>query len=336
MMKSLQFFAPAGLENLKLRDVPDPGQPAPDEIRVRILASSLNGHDYNVAVGRLPVRDGRILLTDGAGIVEAVGSAVTEFSVGQSVVSTFFPDWRHGIAPVTDFSRTPGDGIDGHGVETVVRPAAWYTRVPYGWSMVQAATLPTAGLTAWRAIAVEGAVRPGDTVLVLGTGGVSLFALQFAKRMGARVIVTTSSDEKCERALQYGADAAVNYRAHTDWGAEVRRLTDGAGVDVVVETGGPGTLPQSIIAASTGARIVLVGVLTGIQGVVPTVALMAKQIQLYGITVGHREAQLAMIRALDTMGILPIVDNVFPLDEIVAGFRHQESGRHFGKIGIEI
>jgi NADPH:quinone reductase-like Zn-dependent oxidoreductase len=335
-MKALQFFAPAQLDCLRIRDIDDPGEPGPTEVRIRILSSSLNGHDYNVALGRLPVAEGRILLTDGAGIVEAVGSNVREFGVGDLVVSTFFPDWKYGNAPQTDFSRTPGDGIDGHGSEIVVRPANWYLHAPRGWTAQQAATLPTAGLTAWRAVVDEGRVQPGHTVLVLGTGGVSLFALQFAKQMGARVIVTSSSDEKLEFAKQCGADGTVNYRSHPQWAAEVRRLTDGQGVDLVVETAGPGTLPQSISAVRTGGRIVLVGVLTGIQGAVPTVALMAKQIILSGITVGSHEQQRAMIRALESTDALPVIDAEYPLTEIGNAFRHQESGAHFGKIVINI
>jgi NADPH:quinone reductase-like Zn-dependent oxidoreductase len=335
-MKALQFFAPGGIESPQIREMADPGAPGPNEIRVRVQASSLNGHDLNVALGRLPVADGRILLTDGAGIVEAVGEGVTDFQVGWSVVSTFFPDWRSGIAPRSDFQRTPGDGIDGYGTEVVIRPAGWFTRVPEGWNAQQAATLPTAGLTAWRAIVAEAAVQAGETVLVLGTGGVSIFALQLAKKRGARVIVTSSSDEKLAKAASLGADATVNYRTNPEWEAEVLRLTEGRGVDVVVETGGPGTLPQSIGAAAIGARIVLVGVLTGIQGVVPTVALMSKQIKLTGVTVGSYAHQVEMIHDLDAMDFKPVIDSAFSLDQISLALQHQQGGQHFGKISILI
>lgn len=334
-MKALTFRSPGGLDNLAFTDVNDPGAPAAGEIRVKVQASSLNGHDYNVAVGRLPVKDGRILLSDGAGVVEAVGAGVSGLAVGDAVVSTFFPDWQQGDAVQAGFARTPGDGLDGHGVAAVVRPATWYTPAPRNWSAAEAATLPTAGLTAWRALVTEGQVKAGDDVLVLGTGGVSVLALQLAKKMGARVIVTSSSDEKLERARQLGASLTVNYRQHPDWGAEVRKLTGGRGVDLVVETAGPGTLPQSIDATRIGGRIVLVGVLTGIAGQVPTVALMGKQLKLHGITVGSRQDQLDLIRALDAMEIRPVIDARYPLAEIVQAFRLQESGRHFGKICIE-
>jgi len=336
MMKALQFFAPGGIESPQIRELADPGSPGPNEVRVRMQASSLNGHDLNVALGRLPVADGRILLTDGAGVVEAVGNDVTDLAVGRNVVSAFFPDWRSGIAPRSDFSRTPGDGIDGYGTEVVIRPAAWFTRIPEGWSTQQAATLPTAGLTAWRAIIAEASVQAGETVLLLGTGGVSIFALQMAKKRGARVIVTSSSDDKLANAISLGADATVNYKKTPEWAEEVRRLTEGRGVDVVVETGGPGTLPQSIQAAAIGARIVLVGVLTGVQGQVPTVALMSKQIKLTGVTVGSYAHQVEMLHDLDTMGFEPVIDRAFSLDDVTLALQHQQGGQHFGKVSILI
>ncbi|RYE71967.1 MAG: NAD(P)-dependent alcohol dehydrogenase, partial [Oxalobacteraceae bacterium] len=207
---------------------------------------------------------------------------------------------------------------------------------PQGWTALQAATLPTAGLTAWRALTINGGIKPGNHVLILGTGGVAIFALQMAKRMGAKVIVTSSSDDKLERARSCGADITVNYRTHKEWGAEVLRLTEGRGVDLVVETAGPGTLPQSIIACRTGGRIVLVGVLTGIAGAVPTAAIMGKQLSLQGITVGSKNDQLEMIEALDVMGIVPVIDREFELDDIINAYRHLESGQHFGKIAISI
>ena len=173
-------------------------------------------------------------------------------SIGDRVVSTFFPDWQQGDAQLATFARTPGDDLDGYGVEMVVRPANWFTHVPRDWSLAEAATLPTASLTAWRALVVEGQLRAGQDVLVLGTGGVSVFALQLAKQMGARVIVTSSSDEKLERARGLGADFFVNFRRHENWSATVLELTKGRGVDLVVETSGPGTLPQSIQATRIG------------------------------------------------------------------------------------
>lgn len=324
-----------GISKLERAQTPDPGLPTAKELRVKICANSLNAHDLNVAVGVLPVEDGRIMMSDGTGIVEAVGAGVTDFAVGDRVVSTFFPDWQGGDAPLATFARTPGDGLDGYGVEMVVRPASCFTHMPHHWSFTEAATLPTAGLTAWRALALEGQLKAGQDVLVLGTGGVSIFALQFAKQMGARVIVTSSSDEKLERALGLGADFGVNYRRHEDWSEAVLKLTKGRGVDLTIETAGPGTLPQSMKATRIGGHIVIVGVLTGIAGQVPTVALMARQQTLHGITVGSRAHQLEMIRALDRMDLRPVIDATYPFAKIVDAFQFQESRQHFGKVCIE-
>jgi NADPH:quinone reductase-like Zn-dependent oxidoreductase len=334
-MKAIKYRSPGGFSNLDIAETEDPGLPATNEVRVRMHASSLNGHDYNVALGILPVEDGRILMSDGAGIVEAVGTGVSDLAVGDHVVSTFFPDWQQGDAPQATFARTPGDGLDGYGVEMVTRPAHWFTHMPRDWSFTEAATLPTAGLTAWRALAVEGQLKAGQDVLVLGTGGVSVFVLQLAKQIGARVIVTSSSDEKLERARGIGVDFGVNYRRNESWSEAVLEFTKGRGVDLVVETSGPGTLPQSMKATRIGGHIVLVGVLTGIAGQIPTVALMGRQQTLHGITVGSRAHQLEMIRALNTMGLRPMIDVTYPFAKIVEAFQFQESGRHFGKICIK-
>jgi NADPH:quinone reductase-like Zn-dependent oxidoreductase len=327
--------APGGLDRLELADRPDPGQPGPGEIRVALHASSLNFHDYGVAAGKVPAEDGRVLMADGAGVVEATGPGVTEFIPGDSVVSCFFPDWQDGPPTIGNFSRTPGDGIDGFAQEHVVLPATAFTRAPTGFSHVEAATITTAGLTAWRALVVDGGLKPGDTILALGTGGVSIFALQIAKMAGARVIITSSSDEKLERARALGADETINYRRQEDWGARVRDLTGGRGVDHVVEVGGPGTLAQSIKAVRVGGHISLIGVLTGRAGEVPTAVLMAKQVRLQGLIVGNRRQQQDFVRALDGGALRPVIDRSFRLDELADAFRHEESGGHFGKIGVE-
>jgi len=328
----IKYKAPGGIEGLSIDEADDPGAPGPNEIRVRIHGSSLNGHDYNVARGIMPVAEGRVLMSDGAGEVEAVGSDVNEFAVGDHVVSTFFPDWQRGDAPRASFARTPGDGIDGYAAEVVLRPANFFTRMPRNWTFTEAATLPTAGLTAWRAIAILGKLQADQRVLVLGTGGVSIFALQFAKSRGARVIVTSSSDEKLEHAQAIGADFGVNYRRHENWSSKIMEWTDGRGVDLVVETGGPGTLPESMKATRIGGDIVLVGVLTGVQGQIPTAALMGRQQTLHGITVGSTDHQKEMIDALDTMDLHPVTETCFALTEIRDAFRLQESQQHFGKI----
>ncbi|YCH23547.1 NAD(P)-dependent alcohol dehydrogenase [Pseudomonas sp. D1-3] len=336
-MKAVVVRTPAGLNNIDVVDIADPGQPGPGQIRVALHASSLNFHDLLVANGSSPTADGRVLMADGAGMVEAVGEGVGEFQVGDHVVSGFFPQWPDGDpgAPVSHFAGTPGDGIDGFAAQYAVRAASAFTHAPRGWSHAEAATITTAGLTAWRALVVDGGLKAGDSVLVLGSGGVSIAALQIARMMGASVIATSSSDEKLERLRQLGADHTINYRQTPDWGKRVLELTDGRGVDQVVEVGGPGTLAQSITAVRVGGHIDLIGVLTGRQGEVPTALLMAKQVRLQGLIVGSRRHQQDYVRALEQSGVRPILDQSFPLEKLADAFRLQESGRHFGKIVVE-
>jgi len=329
-MKAIELRAPGGLDRLQPVDLPDPGQPQAGQIRVRLHASSLNYHDYGVVRGARPIADRRIPMSDGAGVIEAVGDGVTQFRPGDRVVSGFFPTWLDGPPTVGDFSTVPGDGIDGYAREAVVCDQHAFTRAPRGYTHEQAATLTTAGLTAWRALVVNGGLKAGDVVLTLGTGGVSIFALQLAKAMGATVIITSSSDEKLERARALGADITLNYREHPDWGKRVYELCGGA--DHIIELGGAGTLPQSIGAVRIGGHIALIGVLTGRAGEIPTGALMAKQARLQGLIVGSRREQLDFVRALEATGVVPVVDRVFALDRIADAFRLQEAGGHFGKI----
>ncbi|MBA6117081.1 MULTISPECIES: zinc-dependent alcohol dehydrogenase family protein [Pseudomonas] len=335
-MKAITLRQPAGLANLILTNLADPGAPAAGEIRVRIHASSLNAHDLGVVTGRLRTAEGRIPMSDGAGIVEAIGEGVTAFAVGDAVVSTFFPTWLDGGPTLADFSTTPGDGADGYAREIVVRPAQWFTHAPQGYSHAEAATLTTAGLTAWRGLAVDYSLKAGDTVLVQGTGGVSIFALQFAKQMGAKVIATSSSDEKLEKARALGADHLINYKRDADWAAKVLEITSGRGVDNIIEVGGPDTLGQSIRACRIGGHIALIGVLTGFAGQVPTAELMRRQQTLQGLIVGSRRHQIDMIRAIDANGIKPVIDRTFALEEIADAFRHQAAGKHFGKVCLSI
>ncbi|TXN04601.1 NAD(P)-dependent alcohol dehydrogenase [Methylobacterium sp. WL103] len=334
-MKTIACGGALGLDGLSIVDGLDPGAPGAGEVRVRIHASSLNFHDLAVVTGRMKTAPGRVPMSDGAGIVEAVGAGVADLSVGDRVVSTFFPHWIDGEPTVADFSTTPGDGVDGYAREVVVAPASGFTRAPAGYSHAEAATLTTAGLTAWRALVANGGLKAGDSVLVLGTGGVSIFALQIAQAMGATVIATSSSDAKLERARGLGADHLVNYRTRPDWGMAVRDLTGGRGVDHVVEVGGAGTLAESIVAARVGGHIALIGVLTGPAGPVPTAALMARQQRLQGLIVGSRRLQQQMIRGLEATGLRPVIDRSFALDDIAEAFRLQQAGGHFGKIALE-
>lgn len=334
-MKAIKVRAPGGLDRLELTQIGDPGAPGPGEIRVRLHANSLNFHDLAVASGWIPTADGRIPMADGAGVVEAVGPDVTGFAPGDAVVSCFFPQSPDGPRRVGDFSGTPGDGVDGYAREAVVRPAGWFTRAPRGFSHAEAATITTAGLTAWRGLVVEGQLKAGDAVLVLGTGGVSIFALQIAKAMGAVVIATSSSDEKLERLTALGADHVVNYKATPAWGRAVRDWTGGRGVDHVIEVGGPGTLPQSIEAVALGGRIALIGVLTGMAGETPTALLMSRQARIQGLIVGLRAEQEDFVRGIEAMGLRPVIDRTFALEAMADAFRHEQAGRHFGKICLE-
>ncbi|MBD1553059.1 zinc-dependent alcohol dehydrogenase family protein [Pseudomonas typographi] len=336
-MKAITVRTPGGLDHLALSDLPDPGQPGAGQIRVALHATSLNFHDLLVANGSSPTADGRVLMADGAGVVEAVGPGVAEFKPGDHVVSGFFPHWLAGSAftEVGNFGGTPGDGIDGFACEFAVRAATDFTHAPKGWSHAEAATITTAGLTAWRALVGDGRLKAGDTVLTLGTGGVSIAALQIAKMMGARVIISSSSDAKLERARQLGADETINYRSQPQWAEQVQALTGGRGVDHVIELGGPGTLAQSIKAVRVGGHISLIGVLTGRQGEVPTALLMAKQVRLQGLIVGNRRQQQAYVAALEQAGVRPVIDRTFALEQLADAFALQASGEHFGKICVQ-
>ncbi|GAA5234405.1 NAD(P)-dependent alcohol dehydrogenase [Verticiella sediminum] len=331
-MKAIQLQHPGGLDHLRLVELPSPGAPKAGEIQVRVHASSLNYHDLGVVTGHARAEDGRIPMADGAGVVTAVGPDVTEFAVGDNVVSCFFPHWQAGRAVPSTFQTVPGDGVDGFARERVNMPVQAFTAAPKGYSHEEAATLTTAGLTAWRALVVDGRIQAGDTVLVLGTGGVSIFALQMAKSMGARVIATTSSDAKQARLLALGADQVVNYKDQPEWGDVVLAATGGRGVDIVVEVGGPGTLPQSIRACAAGGHIALIGVLTGFAGSIPTVEMMRKQQTLRGLIVGSREHQQDMVRALENFRWRPVIDSSYPLEQMAEAFAHQKTAKHFGKI----
>jgi NADPH:quinone reductase-like Zn-dependent oxidoreductase len=330
-MKVIQVPQPASLDSLRLVDCDQP-TPSFGEILVRVRASSLNFHDYAVVAGMLPVDDGRIPMSDGAGQVEAVGEGVTSFAVGDRVMSTFFPGWPGGPVSLERTQGVPGDHINGFAAEYVCMPASAFTAMPRGYSFEEAATLPCAALTAWRALFVVNDIRPGTTVLTQGSGGVSVFALQMAKAAGARVISTSSSDEKLAKLTELGADHVINYRETPEWGAKVLELTDGLGVDEVVEVGGPGTLPQSITAAKVGGNISLIGVLTGWGGEVPTSVAMWKNVSISGITVGSHDHQRDMTRALEAASFKPVIDSSFPLENISDAFKFQESQKHFGKI----
>ena len=275
-------------------------------------------------------------LSDGAGEVIAVGDDVSALKPGDNVVSTFYPGWLSGDMTSDTRRDIPGDSFDGFASEYVCMPAHAFTKAPAGFTHLEAATLTCTGVTAWRGLVMCGKVKPGDTVLILGTGSVSLFALQFAKAAGARVIATSSSEEKLERLKRLGADSVINYKAVSDWGGKARDLTNGRGVDQVIEVGGPATLAQSIAACRTGGHIALVGVLTGFAAEVSIPALFSNQIRISGISIGSRADQEDMIRAIEVNRLKPVIDSSFPLHDIAAAFSHYETQQHFGKVCLEV
>jgi len=334
-IKTIYVQAGGGFDNV-IVGTSQPKAPGAGEITVRIRASSLNYHDLGVVSGAMPPNERRIPMSDGAGEVTAVGAGVEEFNIGDHVVSTFFPDWLDGEPLQAGFGRTPGDGIDGFAREQVTLPATAFTRAPRGYSHAEAATLTTAGLTAWRALFEYGRLKSGETVLVQGTGGVSIFALQLAKLAGARVIATSSSTAKLDKLKTLGADAVINYREDPEWEKTVRRLTDNRGVDHVIEVGGPATLAQSIVASRVGGQIAVIGVLSGRTSQLPLGQALSRQVRLQAMLVGSRRQQQDFVRAIEATGLRPVIDRHFPLEEIVAAFQYQASAKHFGKIVLDI
>ena len=332
---AIRLHAPASLDKLVPTRI-EARDPGAGKVLVRVRASSLNYHDYLVVTKPGLVSDGRIPLSDGAGEVVKVGAGVTTWKPGDRVLSTFFQDWADGEPEIAaGFGSVPGDGIDGYACEYAVVPEQALTFFPKSYSFEEAATLTCAGVTAWRALFVEGQLKPGDTVLVQGTGGVSIFALQLAKAAGATVIATSSSDEKLERLRALGADHLINYRSSPNWGELAARIA-GRGVDHVIDVGGAGTLAQSLAAVRNRGHISVIGVLTGFEGPVPTAQILFQQARVIGITVGSRRHQLDLVRACEALSLKPVIDRSFPLMDLANAFRYQERGAHFGKICITI
>jgi NADPH:quinone reductase-like Zn-dependent oxidoreductase len=334
-MQAVRLKGPASVANLCLIEE-SPPQPNAGEVLVRLRASSINPHDDFVVRGVIPSAAGRVPLSDGAGEVVACGERVTELQVGDAVVSTFWPYWQSGEITLANRRDIPGELVDGYAREYACVPAHALTRAPKGYSHAEAATLPCAGVAAWRGLVTQGKVKPGDTVLVMGSGSVSLFALQFAKAAGARVIATSSSEAKLEKLKQLGADELINYRSTPDWGEQSKALTDGRGVDHVIEVGGPATLAQSMAACRLGGHIALIGVLSGFAGELLIPALFSAQIRVSGISVGSKTDQEDMIRAIEVNRLKPVIDRSFALNQIAAAFEYYQAQRHFGKVSIAI
>lgn len=324
-----------GFENVALVTRPDPA-PGPGEVLLRVRAASLNYRDLLIAKGlynpNLPLP--RVLGSDGAGEVVAVGTGVSRWKPGDRAIGCFFQNWTDG--PISDAATRSTLGGDREGVlaEYAVLSEAGLVSMPESLSFEEAATLPCAAVTAWNALA-QAHCGPGKTVLVQGTGGVSLFALQFAQALGAKVLITSSSDEKLARALSLGADAGANYKTTPDWEKWARQQTDGQGVDIVVEVGGAGTLERSAKAVRIGGFLALIGVLTGL-GTFNPMNILMKAITLQGIFVGSRAMFEAMNAFIVKSGIRPVIDRTFPLAQTRDAMRHLESGSHFGKVVVTI
>ncbi len=324
-----------GIEGLRLVETPVP-QPGPGEILVDVQALSLNYRDLLVIQGAynpkltLPA----VPVSDGAGVVAAVGPDVSRVRVGDRVMSHFVADWQDGPYRHEYLGTalgTPGPGL---AAEQVVLPETAVLPLPKGYDYAQAATLPIAALTAWSALVTVGQAEAGQTVLTLGTGGVAIFALQLARLMELNVIITSRSDAKLARCRELGATHTINYATRTDWDQAVLELTGGVGVDLTVETAGPGTLDQSMKATRAGGRIALLGALTGRCGAVTTGLILMKRLNIHGIMVDSRRAFEDLVRFVERWNLRPVIDRRYAFDQLPEALRCMEAGEHFGKIVV--
>jgi NADPH:quinone reductase-like Zn-dependent oxidoreductase len=335
-MKVFEIRNSFSIDNLASAERHEPS-PGHGQAVVKVRAASLNYRDLLIIKGiynpKIPLPF--VPFSDGAGDVVAVGEGASRVKVGDRVAGIFMQTWLAGEVTEDRAKSALGGGASGMLAEYVLLNEDGLVHVPEHLTYEEAATLPCAGVTAWHAV-IEGGVRPGESVLLLGTGGVSLFALQFARMAGARVIITSRNDEKLTRAKKIGAMDSINYEAVPEWGDHVRKLTDGAGVDLVVEVGGAGTLPQSLRAVRMGGRISLIGVLSGSEGEINPRSITMKKIRVQGIFVGSREMFEAMNRAVSLHQLHPVIDRIFPFEDARDALRYMESGAHFGKICIKV
>jgi len=334
-MRAYQLAQATGIDALVKVDLPTP-KPGPRQILVKVAACSLNFRDLAIVLGtyRMPTKPDLVPLSDGAGEVVEIGSGVTRAKVGDRVAGCFFQRWVAGPPKIDTHSSALGGSIDGMLREFVVLEEDGAVKLPTHLSFEEGATLPCAAVTAWHALVEHAHIVAGQSVLVQGTGGVSIFSLQLAQLMGARVIVTSSSDKKLARAKQLGAAHGVNYRANPEWEKAVVELSDG-GVDHVVEVGGPGTLAQSLRAIRIGGKITLIGVLSGAADINPML-IFSRRANVQGISVGSAHMFEAMNRAIAADSLKPIIDKVFSFDDTQAAYRYLQSAQHFGKIVVRM
>jgi NADPH:quinone reductase-like Zn-dependent oxidoreductase len=338
-MRALNVSQPWGLDAVKVVEVPDP-TPGPGEVLVRMRAVSLNYRDLlmvNGMYGRGAATSNDVItpFSDGCGVVEAVGPGVTRFKTGDRVATLFFQNWVSGPPSLEKLTSALGFPIPGAGRELGTFSQEGLSKVPDFLTDQQVATLPCAALTAWRGLFEDARLQPGDTVVLQGTGGVSIFGLQFAHAAGYRTVITSSSDEKLERAKALGADHLVNYRSEPDWSKPVREATGGRGADFIMEVGGGGTIEQSMRAVKIGGHIAIIGVVAGAGNPFNPAALIGNSAKLQGLSVGSRDMFEAMCRAIELHKISPVVDKVYPFTEAKAAFAAMAGGEHFGKIVLE-
>ena len=333
-MRQATIYNAFGIENIVWREVADP-QPGPGQVLVRMRAASLNYRDYLVAMGRynpkMPLP--RVPLSDGAGEVIGLGTGVTRFAIGDRVAGSFMQSWLSGRYCDEYGESALGGAIEGVLAEQIVIGETGLIAVPSHLSFEEAATLPCAGVTAWNALFENGAIRAGETVLVQGSGGVSVFALQFAKAAGARVIATSSHLEKMEKLRSLGADWVLNYKETPEWGKAIAKA---GGVDHVVEVGGAETLEQSLIAVRGGGKVSVIGILSGVSASLNIAPILHKHLRIQGIYVGSHSMFESMNRALTQNQMRPVIDSVYEGAQIQEALRFMESAGHFGKIVIRL
>ncbi|MGC9940320.1 MAG: NAD(P)-dependent alcohol dehydrogenase [Verrucomicrobiota bacterium] len=333
-MKAFQLHGQAGPDSLQIVDLPDP-KPGPGQVLVHVRANALNYRDLMISDGRYgKINVPLVPLSDGAGEIAAVGAGVSRWKTGDRVAGAFFQNWSSGTFFREIMVSALGGALSGMLAEFVVLSEDGVVAVPPHLSLAEAATLPCAGVTAWHALVERGRLAAGQTVLLLGTGGVSIFGLQIAKMHGARTIITSSSDEKLARAKALGADHTINYRTIPEWETQVFRLTNKAGVDHVLEVGGTATFPKSLRSLGANGQVHVVGGVSGFTCDVPLREMLGKLATVNGVFVGSRAMFEALNRALDLNQVKPVIDRVFPFADAAAAYRHLQGGSHFGKVVI--
>jgi NADPH:quinone reductase-like Zn-dependent oxidoreductase len=322
-----------GSQTIKKVELPIP-IPKDNEVLIKFKAAAMNARDYAIYAGHYPISYPKIALSDGAGTIEQLGCNVIGFEIGDDVLSCFYDKWESGVA--NDDNHQTSLGCESNGVlsEYYCLPVSAIVVKPAHLSFVEAATLPCAALTAWSALFIEGNLKAGEHVLIQGTGGVSIFALQFAKLIGAEITLISSCDEKLNKGREMGAHHAINYSSYPNWGQKVFEQNGGKGVDLVVEVGGGGTLNQSLKAIKVGGKISIIGALTGVTANISILDILFRHVHLNGVTVGNRQAFIAMNKAITLSGLVPIVDRCYGLNEVDIAYEKSGQGGHFGKIVI--